>query len=277
MTNDLVETILNNMGWIVAAIPLIACFISNWVTVGTSAYFRLHPAVCIAPLPTLITQALTVSAIVLFLLMPIVVSCGSFVPVHILLGSLSLLGIHRVLNLMRGEYSQRFEGLLGYLFIGFTTFWLATILVFDCVPKIGPLWWAPITDPQSGFERFLYFLTARQPIGNIVVVNIADLIAFLTLLCVVAFLAGVYYAAHREPRLVDMKDLRVVLSVFTGGVCGVATIELVEYVQGKKYPVCHISKQRSYPPLTEMGDSLCWVRFAEIKVDRENATLPLRP
>lgn len=81
--------------------------------------------------------------------------------------------------------------------------------------------------------------------------SLLDVLMAITLLCVLAYVLGVYYAAHRESRLVDADNRIMVLSVFSGGACAAARIESSRVDPGKRYPVCKFSRARMYRSLSQ--------------------------
>lgn len=260
----------NNMGWLIAAVPLVACFISNWITMGTSTYYRIHPAICIAPLATLITQALSLIAIVAFIILPFVAFTGSLVLANAFMGIASSLGIVAVLWLTRGEYEARFEGALGWSFVAVSMALAIFSLSKGARVEEGLPFYVPDIS-NEGLRMLVSCITYRFRIAEIVVASLLDVLMAITLLCVLAYVLGVYYAAHREPRLVDTDNRIMVLSVFSGGACAAARIESIRVDPGKRYPICKVSQARIYRSLSQFDGELSWVRFSKIELNRENA------
>ena len=264
------EFLSNNMGWLIASVPLVACFISNWITMGTATYYRIHPAICIAPLATLITQALCLIALVAFVVLPITVYVGSLVLVNAAMGIMSSLGIFAVLRLTKGEYEARFEGVLGWTFVVVIMVLSVVSLLVEARVNPGLPRYA-LGIPNEGLKTLVSCITYRFIIAGIVAVSLLDVLTAVTLLCALAYVLGVYYAAHREPRLVDMDNRIMVLSVFSGGACAAAKIESMRVDPKMRYPVCKISNARIYRSLAQFDGELYWVRFSKLELNRENA------
>lgn len=113
----------------------------------------------------------------------------------------------------------------------------------------------------------------RFRIAGILVASLLDVLIAITLLCVLAYVLGVYYAAHREPRLADTDNRITVLSVFSGGACAAARIESIRVDPGKRYPVCKVSQARMYRSLSQFDGEQSRIRFSKIELNRENAKL----
>lgn len=82
----------------------------------------------------------------------------------------------------------------------------------------------------------------RFRIAGIVVASLLDVLIAITLLCVLAYVLGVYYAAHREPRLAGTDNRITVLSVF---------------------PAAHVPRQELNPYELTPGKDIQFVRFLE--------------
>lgn len=240
-------------------------------TVGFSTYFRIIPAVCIAPLPTLITQAVIVFAVIVFVIVPFSLFAQSLSFINSALSLLSGLGILWVLRLTKDEYSPQLEGLLGWSYV-------ALVLLGALVPGlVDQFMQACCPDfclefKESGLGTLIAQVTDRYTIYGCAM-SIFDLVCCIILLCVCAYIAGVFYASAREPRLVDLKNRIIVLWVLSGGECVVADIEHYYYDEGNKHPVAFISNARRYTTLNQIEGDLHWIRFAKLVLDRSNARL----
>lgn len=273
MTEELwsavIPVVLDNMGWLIALVPLVACFISNWITMGASTYYRIHPSICIAPLATLITQSLGVLVVVVFLFIPFALWMHSLVQLNAMLTVASGLGIAIVLRLTDGEYSMRFEGALGWVFVlGCFLSVIFTVAFGFPVSEGRPFPFPSIDNPS--FNIYLGLLVDRLNIADAITLSVLDVIATLTLLCVLAYAIGVYYTAHREPRLVDRNKRLMVLTVFSGGTCVVAHIAAIRREKGKRNPVGVVLSPRIYSSITQIDAEFEWVRFSKIELDRSN-------
>lgn len=268
--SEIIPVVLDNMGWLIALVPLVACFISNWITMGASTYYRIHPSICIAPLSTIITQALGVLFVVAFFFVPIALCVHSLVELNIVLSLLSGFGIVYVLRLTTGEYSMHYEGLLGWVFVVASFLSAAFAVVCDIPVHPGrPFPFSLIDSPT--LDPYLSLLVDRVNVADVIALSVLDIVATITLLCVIAYVIGVRYAAHREPRLVSRDKRIMVLSVFSGGICVVARISAIRREDGKRYPVVIVQKPRLYSSITQLDATLEWVRFSRVEFDRSNA------
>lgn len=247
MTEELwsavVPVVFDNMGWLIALVPLFACFISNWVTMGASTFFRIHPSICIAPLATFITQTLGVLVVVVLLFIPFALWTHSLVLLNLILAFASGLGVAYVLRLTDGECSARFEGSLAWIFV-FGCFLSVMFTLASGFPvSEGRLFPFPTID-NSSFNIYLGLLVDRLNIADVITLSVLDIIATLTLLCVLACVIGMYYSAHREPRLVDRDKRLMVLAVFSGGTCVVAHIAAIRREKGKRLSCWRCAKTK---------------------------------
>lgn len=273
--DSLASFVSGNMTWLVALVPLLACFVSNWMTMGISTYFRIHPAVCMAPLATFITQALITFAIAFGAIALSTVATGSLLPANRVMNVTAGLGMIHILVLTMGEYSARFEGILGWAYSAgciWATIWS---FMYDPFAAPGlPAWIGGVGDDALGV--FAAVLFSRFSVGACVL-SLADAIAFILQLCVLAYIAGVYYAEHREPRLVDAEYREIVLWVFAGGTCVTAPILDVRFEEdvdpSLELPVCVVSNRRLYRHLSDFKDGLVWARFSKLDLNRSNAEI----
>lgn len=132
-----------------------------------------------------------------------------------------------------------------------------------------PAWIGGVGDDAPGV--FAAVLFSRFSVGACVL-SLADAIAFILQLCVLAYIAGVYYAEHREPRLVDVEYREIVLWVFAGGMCVTAPILDVRFEEdvdpSLEPPMCVVSNRRLYRHLSDFNDGLVWARFSKLDLNR---------
>lgn len=200
--------------------------------------------------------------------------CGSLVLVNAVMGVVSSLGIFAVLRLTGGEYEARFEGILGWAFAVVIMALSVYSLIVEVRVEVGLPHYA-LGISNEGLRTLMSCITYRFMIAGIVVASLLDVLTSITLLCVLACVLGVYYAAHREPRLVDTDNRIMVFSVFSGGACAAAKIESMRVDPRMRYPVCKISNARIYRSLSQFDGELRWVRFSKLELNWENAKFDL--
>lgn len=234
------------IGWLVAAIPLAAYFISNWFTVGGSTYFRILPSFCIAALPQLTTQT-AVGICFVFIILAAAIKFESIVMTVLLLGAADLVLITALaLTTIRKEVQP--SG-----FIVLAAGWLVFIGSAICVAITSHV--APLTSTLLVVGKVAF--------------SAEEIILQITFMCAAFYIAGYFEASARCDFLVDKEKGLVVLHSFADNRAYVGKISEIRF--SNNTAICFLENEYEYTTLCGMNSRFVWMRM-RVEVNRENGS-----
>lgn len=249
-TNDLLVAAISldasmSVAAYVALIPVVAVFVANWFISGTSAYFRIHPSICISPTPRLVMYAST-AAVVILMVAFVGIASGSLGIPLVVLCIISLLMSVYLIKRQLDEISFVERVLIGIL------------MVLDCVSI--PMW---IYNHLAVFTHQLYTL------GNILF-SIEEVIFLIVELSLFFFFIGIFESAMRRIFLYIPEENELILQVFSESRCVIAAIDYIENEDNPNAAKCFLKQGYTYENILNPERVLVWRRFKRVYPYRGN-------
>lgn len=244
LPNDLLVSIA---GWLIAAVPVISVFISNWFTLGASTYFRIVPAFCKASQSTFMIQ----NSVGMTIILVIVARCA---------------------NEGRMASSLQITGFLAML--------LSTVLIVKLHKESVRLLYILIALGWVLYLRMWHVLSSGKNLCDIshtllkiggVGLTPEEVLLEVFFLCVLFYIAGVAETAMRTDFLVSHDYKTIILYAFAEDRCLIGYIKSVEDDNGRT--MVELDNTYRYSTLTEISDQLEWARIHRLRLDRRNAVL----
>ena len=188
----------------ITLIPILAVFVANWFISGTSAYFRIHPSICISPTPRLVMYASTAAV---------------FIVLIIFFGNLAgSLGISIVLlcitSFVMGMYLLLFQ--------------LKEISSLERVLIIILLLIDLVSIPAWLYNHLAAFTNQLYTLGNILF-SAEEVIFIIVELSLLFFSIGILESATRKIFLYIPAREELVLQIFSESRCVIAAIDRIEH------------------------------------------------